>query len=586
MAGFEDLFPKVKSMFNAGDMSDPRVNPEVRKRIALQLMTQNQPYAKNVGEGLASFGKSIGNRRAADQMAADDIAEMARAKQALPDPYGAGAPPVAASTPPVAASPVAGGAGTPAGAVNTAVLPPPPPSAGGDAVAAIPQTAGATRSMGDPAALPAPNAAEAGAVYQPGTPIPATGNRTREAVTRAAMQAAGGPQPNPTQGVETPPLGTDLAAAGGDSTEFSSQNRPRVQAAPPDPRAQIRRIPTVEKPDYDYVTPDTGFKPAPQLERMGDQERRLRVMELENPGSYTAQRAKAGADYLEGQRTQKYNSAKQLWEEEAKLVLQQKRQREDSLKDAKKRGTEGIIQEQDIISRDPSNRPPVPAEVAGRAPILGAPVDYDYSLGTAQSPQRIGVPTAGQVPPGLSAKQWSEQMKVELPKATEAVRVATPEFKIMLNLLKEAREHPGKAGGVGAMGNAAGYVWGTPQYGFAKLMEQIGGRNFLAVYQKLKGGGPITEIEGTKAEAAQARLSRAQNEKDFNKALLDFEEIVRTDFDTTQRRVNQPVTAWQTKNEDPEAPDRGEIKVFPDGRTRQYVGGNPHRLNDSWKVIR
>ena len=44
-------------------------------------------------------------------------------------------------------------------------------------------------------------------------------------------------------------------------------------------------------------------------------------------------------------------------------------------------------------------------------------------------------------------------------------------------------------------------------------MEQIRGKNFLTAYQQLKGGGAITEIEGTKAEAAQARLvHRAEQE--------------------------------------------------------------------------
>ena len=44
----------------------------------------------------------------------------------------------------------------------------------------------------------------------------------------------------------------------------------------------------------------------------------------------------------------------------------------------------------------------------------------------------------------------------------------------------------------------------------------------MSAFATLKGGGQITELEGTKAEQAQARLSTAQSEEDFRAALNEL----------------------------------------------------------------
>lgn len=55
---------------------------------------------------------------------------------------------------------------------------------------------------------------------------------------------------------------------------------------------------------------------------------------------------------------------------------------------------------------------------------------------------------------------------------------------------------------------------------YAKYKHLQGG-NFLQAFESLKGGGQITEVEGTKAEQAFARLSRAQSPQEFRAALRD-----------------------------------------------------------------
>ena len=68
----------------------------------------------------------------------------------------------------------------------------------------------------------------------------------------------------------------------------------------------------------------------------------------------------------------------------------------------------------------------------------------------------------------------------------------------------------------------------APEY--ATLMgyvEQIRGLNFLEAYQQLKGGGPITDLEGKEATAARTRLEAALKgtPEDLRIALLDVRDL-------------------------------------------------------------
>lgn len=58
-------------------------------------------------------------------------------------------------------------------------------------------------------------------------------------------------------------------------------------------------------------------------------------------------------------------------------------------------------------------------------------------------------------------------------------------------------------------------------------MDQIKGSTFLSAYERLKGGGQITEIEGKKAEEAIARLRRTQSYADYQEALGDLERVIK-----------------------------------------------------------
>jgi hypothetical protein len=59
-------------------------------------------------------------------------------------------------------------------------------------------------------------------------------------------------------------------------------------------------------------------------------------------------------------------------------------------------------------------------------------------------------------------------------------------------------------------------------------IDQLKGGSFLQARQALKGGGAITDFEGQKADNAYNRMNTAQSLEDFNKALDDFNDAVKT----------------------------------------------------------
>lgn len=87
--------------------------------------------------------------------------------------------------------------------------------------------------------------------------------------------------------------------------------------------------------------------------------------------------------------------------------------------------------------------------------------------------------------------------------------------------------HPGReaATGFSSIGNVAP-IPGSDRADFLTVARQLRGKAFLEAYQSLKGGGQITEIEGTKAEQAQARLNEAQSEEAYVEALNEMKQLI------------------------------------------------------------
>jgi hypothetical protein len=110
--------------------------------------------------------------------------------------------------------------------------------------------------------------------------------------------------------------------------------------------------------------------------------------------------------------------------------------------------------------------------------------------------------------------------------------------------IQNNKPHPGFApavgmGGLGTLGipGLAQIIPGTEAANFKTLYDQITGSAFSEAFETLKGGGAITEKEGTKATAARNRMSLAQSEDEFIKAALEYREIVAKGVERAQSKA-------------------------------------------------
>ena len=200
-------------------------------------------------------------------------------------------------------------------------------------------------------------------------------------------------------------------------------------------------------------------------------------------------------------------------------------------------------------------------------------------LGTDRSPQRTGIPALPPKPADLTQEDWAKQQAPLAAKAIEAVDSAEPDFKSMLRVIDEVRNHPGKEWGTGLL---AGYApRGTAAYAFSGgpeegIVGQLKSKTFLSAYEKLRGGGAITTVEGSKGQQATAAVNPAAGKDALDKALNNLESQIRSDLEIVQRKTNRPVTAWQKTPDDEFAPDIGEIGTRG-GKVKEYIGGDPSK---------
>ena len=344
-----------------------------------------------------------------------------------------------------------------------------------------------------------------------------------------------------------------------------------IQSAPPVPSG-IRAAPPVQVAQAQpqavpgYVMPEPGGVQGPKQVGLSPEGQKALAVLNANPNNEYIQKGQIGQTYANEVAKQKLeqDQLNEQYKKELDSQIAMRLERQKQLADQAKRIADVKKTEQDLVS------PPASAVLSGADPTLG----------TSRSPQRTGIPTVPPVPAGTTPQKWAELQAPEMVKANNAYETAAPKFTEAVNLLQQARAHPGREWGVGPGSSIASQIPGTSAYGFKKLMDQIAGQNFLQAYQTLKGGGSITEIEGAKAQEAQARLSTAQNKQDFDKALNDFETTLRGDFERVQRKVNRPVTAWQAAGDNAStAPDVGQRRG-----NMEYIGGDPS-APASWRRI-
>ena len=89
------------------------------------------------------------------------------------------------------------------------------------------------------------------------------------------------------------------------------------------------------------------------------------------------------------------------------------------------------------------------------------------------------------------------------------------------------KPHPGFEDVIGATWRPGARLFpGTDAADFDSYLEQAQGSAFLEGFDKLRGGGSITEKEGEKATAALTRMKRSISEKEFVKAARELRDII------------------------------------------------------------
>ena len=110
---------------------------------------------------------------------------------------------------------------------------------------------------------------------------------------------------------------------------------------------------------------------------------------------------------------------------------------------------------------------------------------------------------------------------------------------------------------------------------------QLTGRAFSNAYETLKGGGPITDIEGEKATAAYTIIQDPKSsDADFRKALIDFRDAVQVGMAKLAARAGQPTPIIDPISEDNQNYDNTAEEgdtVYYQGNAYVITNGEPVR---------
>ncbi len=158
---------------------------------------------------------------------------------------------------------------------------------------------------------------------------------------------------------------------------------------------------------------------------------------------------------------------------------------------------------------------------------------------TAQAGNYAAGPSAAESIANEAARVKAvEQTKADITPTAQKVTAADT-ARDALGVIDQALNHPGLRTATGISGSIdpRNYLAGTDATNFRVLLDQIKGGVFLDAYKDLRGGGAITEVEGQKAEAAKARINRAQSPDEFVKGLQEYRAIVDRGYERARRNL-------------------------------------------------
>lgn len=175
------------------------------------------------------------------------------------------------------------------------------------------------------------------------------------------------------------------------------------------------------------------------------------------------------------------------------------------------------------------------ADMAGGKVVFNrATGNYEQATTAGQEASgagQIAQATAG----GKTTGEAVATAQLDLPRVKDNARQA-------LKTLDDFEKHPGFKYVFG-WDSVAPTIPGSSQAGALSYYDQIKGKTFLEAFNSLKGAGQITEIEGSKATDAIARLNRAQSENDAKVAMADLREVIQAGLLRAEKKAGAPPAA-------------------------------------------
>jgi hypothetical protein len=183
----------------------------------------------------------------------------------------------------------------------------------------------------------------------------------------------------------------------------------------------------------------------------------------------------------------------------------------------------------------------------------GQRLQYDPELQATLAGARAG---------GEAKGKATAMAQINLPKAISDAEAAISLIDQMIGtepvvkggrvVQQGTKPHPGFSDYVGATYlPGARTVEGSDAASYEIFQKQIEGAAFLEAFEALKGGGHITEIEGTKATQAKLRMNKAQSEADYIKGAREYQAVVRKGLERARAAARSSGGAGGGKTEDP-----------------------------------
>jgi hypothetical protein len=178
-----------------------------------------------------------------------------------------------------------------------------------------------------------------------------------------------------------------------------------------------------------------------------------------------------------------------------------------------------------------------------------------------------------------SVEKLDQDMEERKRLATQKRQAVLDEISSMRGTIGSLLTHPGFSGSVGMKNSAYGFglpivgsstepYAGTPEADFKAMLDQVQGAAFLQAFERLKGGGQITQIEGEKATQAIIRAQQSQSEDGFKKSMQEALELL--------NRAEKRVTSGESVQQ-PSAPVDAPASAQPQAAAPpKYVVGQSY----------